>query len=118
MIEEMYYMLVGFALIFLFLIIYFSEVEYYKRDKHGREWDASVFIVAPLCVMNLILLVILAYESWNIEIIDYSTSPVTLVATEEMGYFAMVFFGLVLITIALLVKSVFKFFIESAEEPS
>jgi len=117
MIEEQYYMLMGFSLTFLFLIAYFSEIEYYKTDKHGREWDASIFIVTPLCVLNIILTVVLAFQSFNIEIVDYSTNPISTFAYQQ-EYFAYIFMTLFFITVALLAKSVLKFFTESFEEPS
>lgn len=116
MMADMYYMLTAFSLLFFVLIVIFSEYEYIKTDKHGRQWDASVFIVAPLCIVNMILIVVLAYESWNIEHIDYTTSPASIYVT-SLSYFAVVFFGLFLINVAMLVKVVFKFFVESFEEP-
>ena len=116
MIDGYYYLLSAFAFVMLILSIIFSEIEYYKIDKHGREWDASVFILAPLCMVNMVLCVVLAYESWHIEFINLNVDPVVYEATETLGYLMYFYLFIFFVEVALLSKGIFKFFVESFEE--
>jgi len=106
--QSFYYLLTSLSLIFLTLVILFSEIEFIKKDKHGRDWDASSLIQMPIGVMCLILFAILAFESWNVEIFVYNGVAVSSYNV-EYGYMAMVHVVLAVITIALLVKNAFKF---------
>lgn len=115
MMEELYYMLVGFALIFFFFIFYFSEYEMIKHDKHGREWNASIFIIVPLSLLNLILCILLTYESWNVQAIEFTGSTPIVHTFEDLGYLSIVFFALALFNVAFIIKSVFEFFVNSVE---
>jgi len=106
--QGLYYLLTSLDLIFLILVILFSEMELIKKDKHGRDWDASSLIQMPIGVLCLILSSILAFQSWNVEIYLYNGVTVSSY-TVEYGYMAMVHFVFALITAALLFKNTFKF---------
>jgi len=106
--QSLYYLLTSLSLVFLILVILFSELEMIKKDKHGRDWDASSLIQMPIGVLCLILFVILAFQSWNVEIYLYNGATVSSYSV-EYGYMAMVHFVFALITFALLVKNAFKF---------
>ena len=114
MMADMYYLLSGFSLLFLFIVIVFSEYEYIKVDRVGREYDASIFVTVPLSVINLILFVILAFQSWNVEVYDPLLGGWQ---STNMDYMCIVFYTLFLINMALILKVVFEFFIASFYEP-
>jgi len=116
MLDNLYYLFTALSIVIFVLIIYFTEEEMIKEDKTGRQYDASIFIVAPLTVINLILIVILAYQSWNVEVLYFDGSDYA-IYTSQMEYMMYVFFGFFLINCALLFKNVAEFFINSFYEP-
>ena len=115
MIEEMYYMLVAFGFIFLFFVIYFSEVEYIKTDRWGREWNANIFISTPLIIVDIIIFIILAFQSWNIEVVDFTGGSLSFYRY-DMDYMTYVFYVLVLVLIAILFKNVVLFFYDTVKK--
>ena len=104
------------AIILLILLAYISEMEYIKVDKTGREYNANVLIAAPISVLAWVIMIILAYQSWNIESLYLSGGSVA-TYVYQLDYLVMVWVVLFFITVALLAKMVFIFFINAAYEP-
>jgi len=115
MIADMYYMFTGVSILLFVLIVLFTEDEYIKTDKTGREYDANIFIVVPLTVLNMIMIILLAFQSWNVEMYDPTIQDYVVY---QYDYMVLVFYGFFLINLALMVKKVFDFFINVFYESS
>lgn len=115
MLESLYCMMVLLCIIIFILVIIFTQEEILRVDKAGREYDASIFIVVPLVVLNLTLCVILAFESWNIETL-YVSGTSLLTNREEYPALVYFFFAYGFINVAFAVWKIFEFFIDSSYE--
>jgi len=116
MFADMYYLLTAFSLVFFFFVVFFTEDEIIKIDRMGREYDATIFIVAPLCILSMVLHVVLAFQSWNIETL-YITGQTVNVYTSDLMYFVPVHIFLFFVHVALFAKNVFDFWIGGLKEP-
>ncbi len=116
MLSDYYYMLSALSIILVILIVYFSTIELLKVDKTGREYNASLFIYAPLSIIALVIFAVLAYQSWNIEIL-YTDGQTVYTEVISMGYFTVIWFFMFVVVCALLGKGIFEFFINSFYEP-
>lgn len=110
MYADMYYILTAFSFVFLFFVIFFTEEEWIKVDRYGNPYDATFYIVTPLIGLGLILHIILAYESWNVETLYVVGNAVQTYRTESFFYFLSVHLFLFFVHIALLSKNIFDFY--------
>jgi hypothetical protein len=113
----MYFMLIALCLIFFVFIVLFTVLRIEYVDKTGREYNASIFIAVPLSVVNMILTVILAYQSWNVETLYVDNTGTVNTYISQLPYMTYVFYVFFLIHIAIICWNVFEFFIESFYEP-
>jgi len=116
MYADMYYLLTAFAFVFFFFNIYFTWDEMIKVDSQGREYDAFFFIVMILGISSIILNIVLAMQSWNIETLYVVGNQVQTYTSEDLGYFLAVHLFLFFATIAMMIYKAFEFFISSVEK--
>lgn len=98
-------------------IVYLTEKEMIKTDKTGREYDAAIFVVVPLIILNMIIIILLSYQSWNIETLYVDVAGEIQVYSTQLGYMTAVFYSFFLIHLLVLFKNVFDFFVNSFYEP-
>ena len=117
MLEGFYYLLFAFTIILFIIAIFFSVYRINYTDKTGRTINASILIVIPLVVVNLIIIVILAFESGHIEIPYVDAEGIMQIKIIELIYMMWVMFGYFLINLLVIFWNVFQFFIEAFYEP-
>ncbi len=117
MMASMYYILMVLTLVFFFIILYFTVRRMDMVDKTGREYNGSFFIAVPLIVVNMIFIVILSYQSWNVETAYIDAIGVYQTYMTEMPYMVYLFFSFFLMHLALMAWNSFNFLIDAFYEP-
>lgn len=117
MLNGLYYLLTLISFVFMLIIIFFTVYRFELIDKTGREYNASFFIAVPLIIINMIILVILAFQSWNVEVAYIDLAGEFQVEIMRMPYLCYTFYVLFLIHILFIAWNSFEFFIDSAYEP-
>ena len=114
MIIGMYYMLNGIMIALLVLTILFTEWEIIRIDRFGREYNASIFVVSGISAINMILIAVLAYQSWNIETL-YIVNNHLETEVSNLSYLVFVYVFFFFLHIALIAKMIFEFWLEQTD---
>lgn len=107
MLEDQYYLFTAFSILVFIFTVLFLMIEIPKYDKVRKiRYDGSVFIVTPLALINIMLMVILAYESWNLEIYDPSIGDYVV---KEMEYLVFFWVGFLFMNTAIWIWKTIEF---------
>jgi len=114
---SMYYILMVITLVCFFIGLFFTVKRFDTFDKTGREYNASFFIAVPLLVVNLIFIVILCYQSWNVETAYINAIGTYCTSVDSMEYMVFVFYAFFLMNVALIMWNSYNLLIDAFYEP-